>query len=317
MAGKTKKSDAKATREARRSMSLLDQAQHTAHLKARDRRAEGRAARNAVPLASHAGFSPAAGRSDSVALLQGQDNLRIASLVPIRFGRMSASPFSFYRGAAIVMADDLAGTPITGWLVQACGDAHLDNFGGFATDRAQPRLRRERLRRDAARPLGMGRQAPGGELSPWRPGPPGHRGGARRGAAASGSVSYRERMEQLRRCHDLDVWYARVDVDELALDARGRERASYEDLRRQAAPARRLQAFTKLTSCVDGRRRIIERPAAHRPPRRGRVTRRQVVAVVPRVLPSFPTIAACSSSDTESVDVARKVVGVGSVGTRC
>ena len=134
MAGKTKKSDAKATREARRSMSLLDQAQHTAHRKARDRRAEGRAARNAVPLASHAEFTPAAGRSDSVALLQGQDKLRIASLVPIRFGRMSASPFSYYRGAAIVMAEDLAGTPTTGWLVQACGDAHVDNFGGFGTD---------------------------------------------------------------------------------------------------------------------------------------------------------------------------------------
>ncbi len=87
-----------------------------------------------MPLGSHAEFEPAVGRPDPVALLQGQDDVRIASLVPIRFGRMAASPFSFYRGAAIVMADDLARTPTTGWLAQACGDAHLDNFGAFGTD---------------------------------------------------------------------------------------------------------------------------------------------------------------------------------------
>ena len=114
--------------------SLLAQSRRSAHESSRDRRAIGRAMRIEVPLASHADFVATSDRPDPLALLQGQDAVRVASLVPIRFGRMVASPFSFYRGAAIVMAQDLSTTPTTGWLAQACGDAHLDNFGAFGTE---------------------------------------------------------------------------------------------------------------------------------------------------------------------------------------
>jgi len=114
--------------------SLLEQSRRSAHKRSRDRRKEGEAMRQEVPLASHAEYEAAPGRPDPVGLLQSQDDVRITSLVPIRFGRMAASPFCFYRGAAIVMADDLARTPTTGWLAQACGDAHLDNFGAFGTE---------------------------------------------------------------------------------------------------------------------------------------------------------------------------------------
>ena len=93
----------------------------------------GKAARGAAPRASHADFEPAADRSDPVELLEGQARTRVPELVPIRYGRMLASPFTFYRGAAAIMAEDLASTPQSGLRVQCCGDAHLSNFGVFAS----------------------------------------------------------------------------------------------------------------------------------------------------------------------------------------
>ena len=98
-----------------------------------ERRALGRELREQAPRESHATWKPAAGRADPVALLEASNAGRITTLVPLRFGRMSASPFAFYRGAAALMAADLATTPASGIRVQACGDAHLMNFGGFAT----------------------------------------------------------------------------------------------------------------------------------------------------------------------------------------
>jgi len=94
--------------------------------------ARGRAARAATPRSSHAEWEPAAGREDPLAILRRQAETRVAELLPIRYGRMVASPFAFYRGAAAVMAADLAGTPDAGLVVQLCGDAHISNFGGFA-----------------------------------------------------------------------------------------------------------------------------------------------------------------------------------------
>ena len=86
-----------------------------------------------APRSSHAAFQPAAGRPDPVELLESQAQLRVPELVPIRYGRMLASPFTFYRGAALIMASDLADTPTSGLRVQCCGDAHLSNFGLFAS----------------------------------------------------------------------------------------------------------------------------------------------------------------------------------------
>ena len=103
------------------------------HLSVDERVARGKAARSAVPRADHAKFEPPPGRADPVALLERQANTRVAELVPIRYGRMLVSPFTFYRGAALLMANDLASTPRSGLNVQCCGDAHLSNFGVFAS----------------------------------------------------------------------------------------------------------------------------------------------------------------------------------------
>ena len=103
------------------------------HLTVEERAARGKAARREVPRSSHAGFTPGAHRPDPVALLEQQAVTRVPELVPIRYGRMLVSPFTFYRGAALIMAADLAGTPRSGIITQVCGDAHLLNFGVFAS----------------------------------------------------------------------------------------------------------------------------------------------------------------------------------------
>src|SRR5664279_3891511 len=103
------------------------------HLTVTERSARGRDARTKVPRSSHAGFEPASDRPDPVELLERQAATRVPELVPIRYGRMLVSPFTFYRGAALIMASDLAGTPRSGLTVQCCGDAHLSNFGVFAS----------------------------------------------------------------------------------------------------------------------------------------------------------------------------------------
>jgi uncharacterized protein DUF2252 len=104
-----------------------------AHPSLEERRAEGRQARDRTPPSSHSGWRPAADRPDPVALLQEQDTTREPDLVPVRHGRMMVSPFTFYRGAAKIMAADLKDTPVAGLDAQLCGDAHLSNFGAFAS----------------------------------------------------------------------------------------------------------------------------------------------------------------------------------------
>src|SRR5271165_416630 len=103
------------------------------HLSAAERVQRGKVARAEVPRASHAGFEPSSSRPDPISLLEEQAASRVAELVPIRYGRMLVSPFAFYRGAALIMASDLAATPRSGLNVQACGDAHMSNFGVFAS----------------------------------------------------------------------------------------------------------------------------------------------------------------------------------------
>src|SRR4249920_2210989 len=110
-----------------------DAARKLAHLSPTERVARGKAARNEVPRASHGRWAPAENRSDPIGLLEEQAESRVLELVPIRYGRMLVSPFTFYRGAALIMAADLAATPRSGLITQVCGDAHLSNFGVFAS----------------------------------------------------------------------------------------------------------------------------------------------------------------------------------------
>src|SRR6516164_7902881 len=177
-----------------------------------ERRAEGRALRDDVPRELHGGWKAPSDRRDPVELLTESNKGRMPQLIPIRHGRMVESPFAFYRGSAALMAADLARTPVTGLRVQACGDAHLLNFGGFATpernfifdindfDETLPAPWEWDLKRLAASVVIAGRHL---RLS--------ERDSAR---AARGTVrEYRQRMADYSFMHALDVWYDRIDIE--------------------------------------------------------------------------------------------------------
>jgi uncharacterized protein (DUF2252 family) len=281
-----------------------------------ERRAAGRARRGDVPRSSHAGWVAPADRPDPVTLLEARHRTRLPDLVPIRVGRMLVSPFTFLRGAAEVMANDLATTPTTGFRVQACGDAHLLNFGVFATperhlvfdvndfDETLPGPWEWDVKRLAASIEIAARSV---TLVAGTP-----------GQAVQGMVwAYRQRMGQLAAMSPLDVWYERIDVDAVLALARRRKTSSARTVERMIAHARQhtsLAALPKLTELVDGRRRIVEDPPL--------ILHAQHELDVPRKV-----IESCLESMSPErrvlldryrvVDAARKVVGVGSVGTRC
>ncbi|NMO52259.1 DUF2252 domain-containing protein [Actinoplanes sp. TBRC 11911] len=293
---------------------------------AADRAASGLAARRRAPLESHAGFAPS-GREDPIKTLAAQDTDRLSDLVPIRYQRMVASPLAFLRGSAAVMTADLAGTPVSGLSSQLCGDAHLLNFGMFASperrlvfdindfDETAPGPWEWDVKRlvaslaVAGRENGLGRKA-------------------RTAVVVATARRYRTAMAWFAGQGELDVWYAHADIDELRetlADQLGRARSKKIGKMTEKARSRdSLQAFHKLTAVVDGQRRIVSDPplivpvgdmlsdAAERDDLEQRL--RGVLAEYRRTLAFerrhlFDAFA--------FVDMARKVVGVGSVGTRC
>ena len=187
-----------------------------------DRIAMGKALRQQTPRNLQATWKPPTNRTDPVELLVESSQGRMEDLLPIRYGRMMASPFAFYRGAAAIMASDLAHTPATGLNVQACGDCHLLNFGGFATSERKADLRYQRFRRDLRRAVGMGCQAPGRQLRDRRTRqrlccsglPP---GGLDRGAELP------EQMAAYAEMPVLDVWYDAIDLEEILDNAADKE----------------------------------------------------------------------------------------------
>ena len=273
----------------------------------------GKALRTKVPRSSHAAFkAPRKGR-DVVAMLQASNRNRVPSLVPIRYARMLHSPFAFLRGAASVMAHDLARTPVSGIRVQACGDAHLMNFGGFATPerhlvfdvndfdetlRAPWEWDLKRLAASvtvAGRYLGFSNR---------------HNAEATRTASAG----YREHMALYAAMRVLELWYQRIDatqVAELHFDSIG-EQAS------DAPPHPMTEhLFPKLTKVVGQARQIKEeKPLVFRP-RKGDRTIANVRRLFARYRATLPPDRRALLERFELVDVAIKVVGVGSVGTRC
>ncbi|HVV88893.1 MAG TPA: DUF2252 domain-containing protein [Solirubrobacterales bacterium] len=285
----------------------------------------GRAARAATPRSSHAEWEPTADREDPLAILRRQAEARVPELLPIRYGRMVASPFAFYRGAAAVMAADLAATPDSGLVVQLCGDAHISNFGGFAApdrrlvfgpndfDETLPGPWEWDVKRMAAsieiaaRELGLGPR--------------------RRGRIVAGAVAqYREGMREFAAETMLQAWYERLDADELTarfgtrLDADGRElfdRTFAKGRRKDSARAAR-----KLTVEIDGELRFAAAPPLLTPLAELTADTDPDArdAWVAGLLDAY---AAGLHADREHlfrayrfVDMARKVVGVGSVGTR-
>ncbi len=290
-----------------------------------ERRARGKSARESVPRKSHADWRVPAGRADPVGVLEHQGATRLQELLPIRYKRMAASPFAFFRGTAAIMAADLAGTPRSGLTAQLCGDAHLSNFGGFAApdrelvfdlndfDETLPGPWEWDVKRlgaslaIAARDAGLG-------------------GRDRRAAVAAAGHEYREAMRDFAEMRNLDVWYTRLEADAILARARdGLGEKAARKLERDMERAERknsLRALDKLTRRVDGKLRLISDPPLMVPIAEllseaeasaladafGAIVRGYTDSLRPDLRPVVQSY--------RPVDVARKVTGVGSVGTR-
>ena len=277
-------------------------------------RQEGRSVRKRVPRSSHAAWRPDPQRRDPVTILEEQETARIPELLPIRHGRMLATPFTFFRGAAAVMAADLASTGSSGLRVQACGDAHLLNFGLYATperalvfdvndfDETLPAPFEWDVKRLAASLVVAGRDNGFSDRDCEL-------------AARSSVTAYRLRMGTCAQLGYLDVWYNRLAVDDLAaLIDTAHGRALGGKVLRKAQRSTNLGALNRLTEQVDGRPRIADAPplVEHLPERAARV---EAPEVVRRYRSSLASETRTLLSRYAVVDWARKVVGVGSVGT--
>src|SRR5262249_22479905 len=302
-----------------------------AHLTVDQRVARGRAARREAPRAAHGRWEPAPDRPDPVALLEEQSISRVPELVPIRYGRMLVSPFTFYRGAAAIMAADLAPTPVTGITVQLCGDAHLSNFGVFGTperqlifdindfDETLPGPWEWDVKRMAASFEVMGRYR---GFSP----------DDRRAIVAAGVGEYRERMRRAAGMPTLQAWYDQLEagllldfvrqqvrVKQLDKESAGRDKGHVA----KAYANDSARVFAKRAAQVGGELRIVADPPLITPIE-------DLIApgsewedpapLIKKLLASYRRTLGHPGhtlGEFSYVPAARKVVGVGSVGTRC
>ena len=292
------------------------------HLSSTDRAEQGRAARQSVPRSAHAGWEPAADRPDPVGILTAQDATRVQYLVPVRHARMAESSFAFYRGAAAVMAADLAGSPSMGTAVQLCGDAHLANFGTFASPERRQVFDVNDFDETLPGPWewDLKRLAVSMVLAAGDNGYPGKGEGAARRTVSA----YRQAMARFAAAGALDVWYAQLTIDQIQ-----QAHPSKEDRKRiskDAAKARgrdSQRALGKLTETVDGRIQILSQPpllvplrdmAADQDPEALReLIQASFAGYIDTLLPDRSHLL----HRFEVLDLALKVVGVGSVGTRC
>ena len=289
--------------------------------------ARGRAARAEVPRASHAVFDPPSDRLDPIGLLAKQAESRVPELVPIRWGRMMVSPFAFFRGAALPMASDLSATPVSGLPVQACGDAHLSNFGIFGS--AERRLMFDVNDFDETLPgpweWDVKRLAASLEVAGRDNG---YSGRDRREIVAAAVSRYRQAMRTFAGMGNLDVWYAHADIEQMRADfdsqLKARQRKMVDKSLAKARTRDSMQEVAKLTHLVDGRPRIISDPPLLVPvtellPRE--VDQQAFEAQIKGLLASYrrtlETDRRFLLEQFQFCDMARKVVGVGSVGTRC
>ncbi len=295
------------------------------HLTVAERIARGKAAREGVPRSSHAVFEPSPQRPDPIALLERQAATRVPELVPIRYGRMLVSPFTFYRGAAMIMASDLASTPQSGLTVQCCGDAHLSNFGVFASP--ERRLMFDINDFDETLP------------GPWE-------WDVKRlavsmliaaqynGFAASDQervvldtvAEYRTSMARFAAMNNLDVWYAHLDVDsvlaEFGSQLKTRQVKRTEKTLAKARTRDSMSAFSKLCEIVDGQARIVADPPLIVPLDQlvQGSERQEAFDWLHELLDAYRGTLQQDRrvllEQFQLADFARKVVGVGSVGTR-
>ncbi|UNO43408.1 DUF2252 domain-containing protein [Streptomyces sp. MST-110588] len=303
----------------------MSDAQH-AHATPQERAARGRAARTLVPRSRHAEFTPTTDRPDPVAVIERQSATRLPELVPIRYGRMLQSPFRFFRGAAALMAGDLAGTPSTGLRAQLCGDAHLLNFRLLASperhlmfdindfDETLPGPWEWDVKRLSASLVIAGRAN-------------GYSGPERARVVRETVRAYREAMDGFAKMRNLDVWYARIDADELYGALSGEwDKEAQRRISRTLAKARtrdHLQALERLAHAVGDELRIAPDPPLVVPlgdllPGAEREQlEQQLRELVERYARTLQADRRTLLTQYRVVDMARKVVGVGSVGTRC
>ena len=296
------------------------------HVSREERAAKGKAARAQAPLASHADFAVGADRPDPIGLLESQSETRLPELVPIRRGRMASSPFAFYRGAALVMASDLSTTPSSGLATQLCGDAHLSNFGVFGSPERHLLFDLNDFDETAPGPFewDVKRLAASLEIA-GRANE--YKAKQRRAIVVAAAQSYRESMRAFAQQGNLAVWYARLDVDEALAAARSSlplEGARRTEVAMAKARTRdSMNALEKMTARVDGQARIVGDPPLVETidtlfPGRDRD---DVMAEMRTLIRSYRTSLVPDRryllEQYRLVDMARKVVGVGSVGTRC
>ena len=289
-----------------------------------DREARGKDARAVAPLESHAEFRPDSSR-DPVGLLLGQAQSRVPELVPIRHGRMLVSPFTFFRGAALPMAADLAGTPASGLRVQLCGDAHVSNFGAFASperrlvfdvndfDETLPGPFEWDVKRLAASLSVAGRDN-------------GFPAKDRRKIVLAAVEGYRTAMRGFAQQPLLDVWYAHMDIEQTVGLFRSQIKAKRfkagEAMLAKARTRDSMQALGKLTTVVDGRRQIISDPPVVVPVEelfadmQADTIYEELRSVVGKYRRTLQSDRRHLLEQFTLVQLARKVVGVGSVGTR-
>jgi uncharacterized protein (DUF2252 family) len=293
----------------------------------RDSAAAGLAARAAVPPAEHAALSLPAGRPDPVSVLERQAVSRVPELVPVRHGRMLASPFAYYRGAAAVMAADLAGTPDSGLHTQLCGDAHLCNFGMFASperrlvfdlndfDETHPGPWEWDVKRLAASLEIAARSNDFGRKH-------------RRAIQLAAVHAYQHAMNAFAGMQELDLWYARADVEDLKgmlkdQLKKARRKAAFDKTVAKARSRDSMRAMSKLTGLVGEHRRITADPPLVVPiadllPGGARTEFETVMrGMLNQYRSTLPSDRRCLLDRFGYADLARKVVGVGSVGTRC
>jgi uncharacterized protein (DUF2252 family) len=301
------------------------------HLTVDERLARGRAARKQAPRSSHGRWEPAADRPDPIALLEEQAASRVPELVPIRYGRMLVSPFTFYRGAALIMAADLAGTPMSGVTVQLCGDAHLSNFGLFGTperkmifdindfDETLPGPWEWDVKRLAASFEVMGRDR-------------GFAPADRRAVVMAGVAEYRDRMRQAAGMGGLNAWYDHLEAGMLLNLVRKevrvkrvskKEARAFERDVKKAHSRDSTRVFARRADEVEGELRIVADPPVIIPIEdlvKPGSEWEDPVPLIKKLLSSYRRTLGSQHHPVEEyryVHTAYKMVGVGSVGTRC
>jgi uncharacterized protein (DUF2252 family) len=300
-------------------VSDLQHAAHPSHVTPADRRAGGKRRRDTVPRDAHTGWRAPADRADPIAILRAADGSRQAELVPLRYGRMLQSPFTFYRGSAGVMAADLASTPVSGIHVQVCGDCHLMNFGGFATPERRLIFDINDLDETLPAPWewDVKRLVASFVLAARANGLSDANG---RDAAVACARSYRRKMRDFAAMDVLDVWYARLDdSDFLAMLPQDRKAVLSKRIAKATAASSSELVLPKLVERVGAQTRIHDTPPTlfHAEASRAAGDLEMIREALARYRETLADDRRVLLDRYRLVDAAIKVVGIGSVGTLC